>query len=233
MRNVSISRLEHLENLPSYRYPVEDLLKELAEVPPPGACGAASWLCAIAAALVAKVARMTIGREGFEPVEEEMRRILSRATTIGDQSEELIDQDPTMMNRLATAAALPLTTPEEQEIRHSLVQSALKNAAQVPMLIAQNGREIFNLAESVFRYGVPGGATEAILAVRTAVAAIDGALLAGLAKASKIEDEAFTAELREKAIAIRSQVKATETALMDRAMTRHLLGSEGLGASNA
>lgn len=205
--------MDRLENLPSYRYPVEDLIKELSEPPPPGACAAASWLCAIAAALVTKAARLTLGREGFEPVSEEMLRVVSRASTLGEQCEELIDQDPTAMNRLAAAAALPQTTVEEAEIRRACVQSALKNASQVPMLVAQHGMEVLGLAETVTRYGAPGGANEALLAVRTAASAVEGALLASLAKLPNLEDEAFVAETREKASALRQEAAALASEL--------------------
>lgn len=205
--------MDRLENLPSYRYPVEDLIKELSEPPPPGACAAASWLCAIAAALVTKSARLTLGREGFEPVSEEMLRVVSRAATLGEQCEELIDQDPTAMNRLAAAAALAQGTVEEAEIRRGCVQSALKNASQVPMLVAQHGLEVLGLAETVARYGAPGGSNEAFLAVRTAASAVDGALIAALAKLPNLEDETFVAETREKARSLREQARAIETEL--------------------
>jgi formiminotetrahydrofolate cyclodeaminase len=208
--------MEHLENLPSYRYPVENLIKELSEPPAPGACGAASWLCAIAAALVAKCARLTLGREGFEPVTEEMQRVIARATTLGEQCEELIDQDPTAMNRLTAAAALPQGSVDEQEIRRACVLSALKNAAQVPLLVAQNGVEVLGLAETVARYGAPGAGPEATLAVRTAAAAIDGALLASLAKLPNIDDEAFDAEVREKAGQLRAQARVIESELSEK-----------------
>lgn len=211
-----------MENLPSYRYPVEDLLKEISEPPPPGACAAASWQCAIAAALATKAARLTLGREGFEPVAEEMQRIISRATTLGDQCEELIDQDPTAMNRLSAAAGLPQTSIDEQEIRRACVQTALKNAAQVPLLVAQTGLEVLRLAESVARYGAPGGATEAVLAVSTAASAIEGALLAALAKTPNIDDGPFVADLREKAEALRDEARGTEREIRDRAWETYL-----------
>lgn len=217
--------MDRLENLPSYRYPVEELIKEISEPPPPGACAAASWLLAIAAALVTKAARLTLGREGFEPVSEEMLRVVSRASTLGGQCEELIDQDPTAMNRLAAAAALPQTSVEEAEIRRACVQSALKNASQVPMLVAQHGMELLGLAETVTRYGAPGGANEAMLAVRTAASAVEGALLAALSKLANLDDEAFVAETRDKARALRQQAAAIEADLSGRAWEK-LLAAE-------
>lgn len=205
-----------MENLPSYRYPVEELLKEISETPPPGACGAASLLCAIAASLVAKAGRLTLGRDGFEPVAEEMQRIISRAMTLGSQSEEMIDQDPTGMNRLAAAATLPQNTPDEQEIRRTCVLTALKNMAQIPMVMAQNCVEVLGLAEAVSRYGAPGAAPEAMLAVRTAAAALDGALMAALSKLPNIDDEAFNQETMEKARTLREQARAIELELNQR-----------------
>lgn len=206
---VTVVSSSRLDNLPSYRYPVEDLIKELAEPHAPGACGATAWLLAIAAALVTKAARFTLGREGFEPVLEEMQRVISRATLLGEQCEELIDQDPTAMNRLAAAAALPQGAADEIEIRWTCVQSALKNTAQLPLLVAAHGLEILALAETVVRYGAPGGFAEGTLAVHTTGAAIEGALHAALAVMPSIDDEAFASECREKVLGIRAQARGT------------------------
>lgn len=211
-----------LDNLPSYRYPVEELIKELAEPRAPGACGAAAWMLAIAAALITKVARITLGRDGFEPVAEEMQRVASRATLLGEQCEELIDQDPTAMNRLATAAALPQGTHEEAEIWRTCVQSALKNAAQLPLLVATHGLELLGLAETVARYGAPGGFAEAALATRSVCAALEGALHAALGVLPGIEEAAFVAETREKIRSLREQARHSESELGDWIWKRQL-----------
>ena len=212
-----------MENLPSYRYPVEELLKEFSEPTPPGAGGAASLLGAIAASLVSKSARLTLGREGFDAVSEEMQRIVSRAATLGSQCEELIDQDPTAMNRLSASAALPQGTPEEQEIRRTCIQTALKNAVQIPLVVAQHSLEVLSLAEAVVRYGAPRGAAEAMLAVRTAASALDGSLLAAMSMLPTIEDEAFKQEQVEKARSLRDQGNAIEQELRKRAWDQLLV----------
>lgn len=186
-------------NLPSYRYPLEELFQEFAGLTAPGTVGGAAMQAAFAAALVAKAARKTLGREGFEPMTEEMNRIISRAEALSDGLQEAIDQDAIAENRLTHAYALPQTSAEEQGVRRDCIELALSNQAKNPLSLAQSAREVLSLAESVLRYGHPQSTSSAFLAARSAAAATMACALYALAKSREIS--AIAAEVEEKATA--------------------------------
>ena len=152
---------------------------------------------AFAASLVAKAARKTLGREGFEPMTEEMQRIITRAESLSDGLQEAIDQDAIAANRLSHAYALPQTSAEEQAVRRDCIALALTNQAKNPLSLAQSSREVLALAESVLRYGHPQSTSSAFLAARSAASATMACALFALAKSREVP--AIAAEVEGKA----------------------------------
>lgn len=169
-------------NLPAFRYPVAELLKEISTLSSPGGLGTAALLAAVASALVTRIGRQTLGlarmarSDGYAPVAEEMQRVANRAEALGELLLAAIDQDAQLQNRLAQAAALPTDTPEEQEIRRGCHQSALRHQVQLELSLAATALEVGTLAETVARYGFAGARPEAELAARTSLSACYGLL---------------------------------------------------------
>lgn len=175
-------------NLPSYRYPLEELLEEFASAQPPGTVGGAALQGAFAASLVAKAARKTLGREGFEPMTEEMQRIVNRAESLSDGLQEAIDQDAITANRLSHAVALPQSSAEELAVRRDCIQVAQANLAKNPLSLAVSSMEVLALAESVLRYGHPQSTSSAFLAARTAASAVMACAMSALAKSREVPE---------------------------------------------
>ena len=61
--------------------------------PTPGGGSAAAYSCATGAALVAMVARLTIGRKKYAGVEEQMRAVLAKAETLAQEMQAAVTQD--------------------------------------------------------------------------------------------------------------------------------------------
>ncbi len=198
-------------NLPSYRYPLEELFQEFASPQAPGAVGGAAMQAAFAASLVAKAARKTLAREGFEPMAEEMNRIITRAESLSDGLQEAIDQDAIGANRLSHAHALPQASAEEQAVRRDCIALALSNQAKNPLSLAQSAMEVLGLAEAVLRYGDPQNTSAAFLAVRTAAAATMACALYALAKSREVAG--MTAEIEGKATALWNQARSLDQEL--------------------
>lgn len=175
-------------NLPSYRYPLEELFQEFASPQAPGTVGGAAMQAAFAASLVAKAARKTLGQEDFEPMTEEMQRIITRAESLSDGLQEAIDQDAIAANRLSHAYALPHGSAEEEAVRRDCIALALKNLAKTPLSLAQSASEVLALAESVLRYGHPQSTSAAFLAARTAASATMACALFALAKSRELPE---------------------------------------------
>lgn len=214
-----MAAMDEDQPLPGHKQPFSELLAALKEPQGAGAAGISALVASVAAALTGKVAQMTAGREGFEAMAEEMQRVANRSAQLAEKLGPAIDQDPQAQLRLNQAFLLPQATPDEAQIRLACLDLALKNAVQVPISIAGAALEVLTLAETVSRYGHPGAAAEAGLAMATAIAAVKGALASAMAALKGVTDEEWAEGVREQMAKILEQVMTLETELAEMPLT--------------
>ena len=90
---------------------IQLFLDELAsKSPTPGGGSVSALMGAQAAALVSMVCNLTIGKEKYAEVEEEMRALLQQAETAREKLIALIAADVDTFNNLMSAYALPKET---------------------------------------------------------------------------------------------------------------------------
>lgn len=187
------------KSLPSYRLPLEDLLKQFADATlAPGGVAVCAVQGAMGAALVSQVGRLTANREDCEPVKEEMMRVANRAEYLTGLLQGAIDQEIQAHNRLTQAHTLSQATSEEQKIRTDCIQVALKNGVQVPLSVAQSSLEALQLCETVLRYGYSGLKPDAASAAMAITAAIHGSALMIRQSLSLIGDVEWCKSILEK-----------------------------------
>lgn len=108
-------------------------LGELAsDKPAPGGGSASGMVGAMGAALVAMVAGLTIGKKGYEEVQDRMKEIKRRAGEAVWQLYNQADRDTRAYENLSKSLSLPKATPVEKEERTKRIQEMLKEATQVP-----------------------------------------------------------------------------------------------------
>ncbi|MGH7675020.1 MAG: cyclodeaminase/cyclohydrolase family protein, partial [Gemmatimonadales bacterium] len=162
-------------------------LDELASAAPvPGGGSAAAVAGAIAAALVAMVARLTIGRKAYAEVQAEVEKILGPADQLRTELRLLADVDAAAYAKVTAAYKLPKDDPG----RGRAIDRALIDAAAVPLLVAQLAAGVLVLAGHVARIGNKNARSDAHVGMGLARAAGAGALanvrvnLAGLSDAA-------------------------------------------------
>lgn len=156
--------------------PLAILLDDLAsESPAPGGGTASALAGAMAAALVAMVARLSLAKEVAAP-RDELKRLLIEAEERRRRLLALAGQDAQAYLGVLTAYRLPKQTPAEKTRRSEAVGVALSQAAQVPLEVAGIAVELVDAAEYLGREGYPAAATDAEVAVWLARAAARGAL---------------------------------------------------------
>jgi formiminotetrahydrofolate cyclodeaminase len=187
---------DRIAHLPSFRYPVAELLQENIQDPSMGTGSSSAWTLAVACSLVVRGGRHTAGREGYEAFSEEMKRITNRSQTLLELAQGLIDQEAAAHGRLIEALNLPQASPDEVEIRRGCLQAALKQAAHVHLSGAQTAVEAQGLAESVFRYGTPVVKTDSALAIRLAAVALEGFTSLALEQLEGALDDGWAQDLR-------------------------------------
>ena len=159
-------------------------LKDLSsKKPAPGGGSASALAGAMAAALVNKVAILTIGKEKYRDVEEEFKQLSNRAIKLQSELFKLADKD-------AKAFMDVIKTKSSQE--------AIKRAAEIPLETAQKSLAVLKMAYYASEHGNQNLRSDAFCAIELATAAIYGALENVRVNLPYIKDEKYVNKLREK-----------------------------------
>lgn len=210
--------------------PVKSLLADVSSGgPAPGGIGMAAIGAAQAAALVSMVARQTAGKPGYEPMTEEMERVLERARTLEEQVLVFLDQEVEAFNQLMESVAMPRGASEHDEasrIRKDLMRNAARGYVQVPFQIHQIAAELVPLAETVARYGNRQLVADAGTALLMAITATRAAGMQVLLNLQGQEDDEWSSAAREKVDRSFSEADGLEGDLWPQLLAR-VKGSEG------
>jgi len=139
--------------------------------PTPGGGSAAALAGTLAAALVAMVARLTIGRKAYAAVEKRAQDILVQAEALRGELRRLVDEDAAVYGAVSRAYKIPKNDPQ----RTRAVDDALLAAARVPAEVAKRASRVLELAEELQKIGNKNARSDAEVADGLAVAAIAGA----------------------------------------------------------
>jgi formiminotetrahydrofolate cyclodeaminase len=124
----------------------EGYLDALASADPtPGGGSAATLVGALAAALCAMVARITMGSPKLASVHEEAAAIVDDADDLRRRFVALRPADETAFGVVIAAQALPKTTETETAARRERLQAALIGAAEAPLEAARLATDAFAL----------------------------------------------------------------------------------------
>ncbi|MEF9939200.1 MAG: cyclodeaminase/cyclohydrolase family protein [Clostridium sp.] len=184
-----------------------------SDAPAPGGGSVAALAGALAAALAEMVANLTVGKEKYAAVEDEMKKLADDGAALRVELLEDIQKDSTSFNLYMDAIGMPKSTDEEKAVRREAMQNGLKAAAQVPLSVGATAYKIFPIAEAVVARGNTNAVTDGLVAAMMARTAVIGALFNVKINLGSIKDEAFVAELaaevkelEEKAIAYEQKI---------------------------
>jgi glutamate formiminotransferase/formiminotetrahydrofolate cyclodeaminase len=187
-----------------------------AATPTPGGGTVAAVAGAMAAALAAMVARLTVGRKKYAEVDAEFRELLERAEALRIVLLRLGDEDAAAYGAVSAAYAIPKERPEE---RTAAIQAALVGAARVPLDTLRAARDVARLAARAAAAGNRNAASDAGVAALLAGAAARGAAYNVRINASMLPDRAAGEPLAAEAAALLAEAEAAAaeaTAAVDR-----------------
>src|SRR6266699_1928027 len=148
-------------------------LEDLAGgAPVPGGGSAAALAGALAGALVAMVARLTVGRKAYAAVQGRVAEILAEADALRAQLRRLVDDDAAAYARVSAAYKLPKDAPG----RRRAVDEALVGAARTPLAMARGAARLAALAGEIGAIGNKNASSDAKVAAVLAAAALTGAI---------------------------------------------------------
>ena len=195
---------------------VTDFLNKVAGSDPvPGGGSVAALNGAIASALAAMVAGLTIGKKGYEDTGVIMKHIQTLALTQKTGFVVDIDRDSEAYNKVFDCFKLPKSTDEEKKIRTAAIQEATKFAALVPMQVARNAYELMGIIADVAKMGNRNAVTDACVAMISARSAVLGALMNVRINLGSLKDRTFVEQLQSEADELERKACIKEKELLD------------------
>ena len=177
---------------------VEDFIGQLAsDSPTPGGGSASALAGAMAASMVEMACNLTVGREKFRDVEEQLKVVLERAHTLREKMLAAVDEDTDAYDAVSHAYKLPRATDEEKAERTAAIQAALKQATEVPLQVARAAMETSQLAVIAIEKSNPNVASDARVARLLADAAREGAVANVEINLGSITDDAYVSRMRD------------------------------------
>ena len=147
-------------------------IEELAGgAPTPGGGSAAALAGTLAAALVAMVARLTVGKKTYAAVDAQARAILAEAEQLRGELRRLVDEDAAAYEGVSRAYKIP----KDDAGRAQAIDEALLAAARPPADVVKRGRRLLALAQTIEQIGNKNAVSDARVAGMLARTAIDGA----------------------------------------------------------
>ncbi len=192
----------------------EFLAKTASNSPVPGGGSIAALSAAIAAGLSEMVAHLTIGKKGYEALEEEMQEIAKNAFQYRERLIRYIDKDSDAYNDVMAAFKLPKGTEQERNNREGAIQEALINATLVPLNVARDAFKIIELAGKVVKQGNKNAVTDALVAVMMSRTAALSALYNVKINLASIKDTDFVEEIREEIKNMESEIVNREREIL-------------------
>ncbi len=164
--------------------------------PAPGGGSVAALSGALGAALVSMVCNLTLGKERYADVQDEISQLLARSKELCEQLTHLLEADVQAYNQVSQAMKMPRNTEEQKVARVAALEASLKKATQVPLQVAEACVSVMDLCRPAAEKGNPNAVSDAGVAVLMAEAGLRSAALNVLINLGWIRDEAFVRENR-------------------------------------
>ena len=192
----------------------EYLEKAAAGTAVPGGGSVAALNASLAAGLTEMVANLTIGKKGYETVEEEMNDIAAKASELRNKLTAAIDRDAEAYSEVMDAFKFPRATDQEKEVRKLEIQKAFKHAALVPMEVANLAVKVIDLAGRAVDSGNKNAVTDGVVAAMNARTAALAALYNVKINLGSIEDDEFVKKLTREVNDLEQQARDKEKEIL-------------------
>ncbi|MRS03726.1 hypothetical protein EG832_10985, partial [bacterium] len=161
-----------------------------AGTPTPGGGSASAHTGALAAALVAMVGRLTIGKKKYAAVEQDMWKLVEQAEILKSDLTFAVDEDAKAFEGILAANRLPKNNQEELNTRAAAQKQATLHAAQIPLKTAKLSLEVLRLAQKAIEMGNTNAISDGGSAAMLSLAALSGAGMNVKINISSYQEEA-------------------------------------------
>ena len=182
-----------------------------SESPAPGGGSVAAYCGAMAASLGAMVANLSAHKRGWDDRWEEFSNWAERGMDLQRRLLHAVDEDTAAFAKIMDALGMPKDNALEKEKRRMAIDTATRYAAEVPLSVAEQSLEIFDLIEAMVDTGNPNSITDAGVGALCARAAVLGAVMNVRVNLKDFSDKAFSDSALRKAGEYEAQAIEKET----------------------
>ena len=202
---------------------IENYLQELSSKQPiPGGGGASALTGAAGMALGGMVASLTIGKKRYAAYEEDICRLQEEARARQERLVQLIKEDAKAFAPLAKAYGMPRKTPEEKAEKEAVMETALAEAAAVPLQILKTVCGGFSVLGELAEKGSVLAVSDAGVGVAFLKAAAEGAALNVYVNTKLMKNRPYADALNQETRALQEQARSTGDRLYTLVMNRLL-----------
>ena len=180
-----------------------------SDEPAPGGGSASALAGVLAASLTAMVVNLSIGKEIFEALDENIKsKFMGEYKKIKDLREDLyklIDEDAIAFKSFMSAMRLAKNTEEEKTIRRDKMQEASIYMMKIPLNTAEKCYQILKNQKNIALYGNKNAISDVGVGCFFAKAGLEGALLNVNINLPFIKDENIKIETIDKSNKIKEE----------------------------
>lgn len=185
-----------------------------SDAPAPGGGSVSALAATLAAALGEMVARLTVGREKYAASQAQMQDVLDALPPVRAKLLDAIDRDSRAFDKYMAALTLPKGTDEEKEARKAAMQEGLKEAAQVPLEVAEAAVSLMPSLEKAVTIGNPNAVTDGMVGTMLARTAALGAIYNVRINLDSIGDPAFVDALSARTVELQNAAMSWEKKIL-------------------
>jgi glutamate formiminotransferase/formiminotetrahydrofolate cyclodeaminase len=167
----------------------------LSDSPAPGGGSVAALMGALGASLGGMVANLSAGKRGWDDKLKYFSDWAVKAQQLKDELLFLVDEDTAAFKKVIDAFALPKESAEEKAARSAAIESATKDAAEVPLKVMETASKSYQLLSEMAEKGNPNSISDVGVGALATRACVEGAALNVRINLGQLKDEKFKSAL--------------------------------------
>jgi glutamate formiminotransferase/formiminotetrahydrofolate cyclodeaminase len=167
----------------------------LSDSPAPGGGSVAALMGALGASLGGMVANLSAGKRGWDDKLKYFSDWAVKAQQLKDELLFLVDEDTAAFKKVIDAFVLPKESAEEKAARSAAIESATKDAAEVPLKVMETASKSYQLLSEMAEKGNPNSISDVGVGALATRACVEGAALNVRINLGQLKDEKFKSAL--------------------------------------
>ena len=189
--------------------------KTSSESPAPGGGSISAYVGALGAALSTMVANLSANKRGWDEKWEFYSQWGEQSLELQNILVNLVDEDTKAFNKIMSAVSLPKDTGEEKLNRSNALESATKNAIEVPFKIMETSFACLESIKCMTELGNPNSISDAGVAALCIRTAVMGAFLNVKINCKDLKDKKFVSSILKKGKVIVNDTNRIEAEILE------------------